>query len=370
MVSYVFANDCVTCFVPDVYHVQSPHGLNTETTHSAVGSRLESRVPSMLLPRLPLLLFHGLLLCLPQLMWGQETPRALPQGFKAEYNVSYVENGDESQVLDIYYPEDVSESRPLLIWIHGGGWRGGSKNGVPWIHQLQRGYVVASVEYRFSQKAIFPAQIHDCLSAIRYLRKNAAKYGIDRKKVGVGGSSAGGHLSALVGTSGGQGVFKPAGDNADVYDGVQAVCDIFGPTDFWTVIDQAEKDPNVKNIFKWNEGDPYSDLIGGGLGKDRERCDAVSPVHYVSKKTPPFLILHGDHDTLVPYAQSVELEEKLKAVGVEVLLQKISGAGHGGAVFNHAEIRKLTNSFFDKHLKGQDVTLEPIPQETLQAPGQ
>jgi acetyl esterase/lipase len=318
-------------------------------------------------PRVFFFLWAGILYFLPQATMGQDNPRPLPQGFKADYNVAYVDGGDEAQVLDIYYPEEGGEPRPLLVWIHGGGWRAGSKDGVPWIYQLQRGYVVASVEYRFSQKAIFPAQIDDCLAAIRYLRKNAAQYGIDRKKIGVGGSSAGGHLSALVGTSGGQGVFKPVGGHADVYDGVQAVCDIFGPTDFWTVIEQAEKDPNVKNIFKWNAGDPYSELIGGGLGKDRERCDAVSPVHYASKKSPPFLILHGDHDTLVPYAQSVELEEKLKTVGVEVLLQKIEGAGHGGAVFNHAEIRKLTDRFFDRHLKGQDVTLEQIPQETLKA---
>lgn len=321
-------------------------------------------------PRALFCLWAGMLFFLPEATLGQDDQRPLPKGFKAEYNVAYVDGGDEAQVLDIYYPEDVSEPRPLLVWIHGGGWRAGSKDGVPWIYQLQRGYVVASVEYRFSQKAIFPAQIDDCLAAIRYLRTNATRYGIDRKKVGVGGSSAGGHLSALVGTSGGQGVFKPVGGNADAYDGVQAVCDIFGPTDFWTVIEQADKDPNVKNIFKWNEGDPYSELIGGGLGKDRERCDAVSPVHYVSKKSPPFLILHGDHDTLVPYAQSVELEEKLKSAGVDVLLQRIAGAGHGGAVFNHPEIRKLTDKFFDKYLQGKEADLTVVPQELLKTSDQ
>lgn len=294
----------------------------------------------------------------------QDGPK-LPDGFKADLNVAYVADGDEAQVLDIFYPENVSEPRPLLVWIHGGGWRGGSKNGVPWLHELNRGYVVASVEYRFSQKAIFPAQIDDCLAAIRFLRKNAAKYGIDRRKVGVGGASAGGHLSALVGTSGGTGAFKPVGGHTDVSDGVQAVCDIFGPTDFWTVIQQANDDPNVKNIFNWNNGDPYSLLIGGGLGENRERCDAVSPVHYVSEKTPPFLILHGDHDTLVPYAQSTELEGLLQKNGVEVTLQKLPGAGHGGPAFNLPAVRELTSNFFDRHLKGRDIEIKALPAEAV-----
>ena len=305
-----------------------------------------------------------LTLSVSSVMAQQDGPK-LPDGFKADLNVAYVADGDEAQVLDVFYPENVSEPRPLLVWIHGGGWRGGSKNGVPWLHELNRGYVVASVEYRFSQKAIFPAQIDDCLAAIRFLRKNAAKYGIDRRKVGVGGASAGGHLSALVGTSGGTGAFKPVGGHPDVSDGVQAVCDIFGPTDFWTVIQQANDDPNVKNIFNWNNGDPYSLLIGGGLGEDRERCDAVSPVHYVSGKTPPFLILHGDHDTLVPYAQSTELEALLQKNGVEVTLQKLPGAGHGGPAFNLPAVRELTSNFFDRHLKGRDIEIKALPAEAV-----
>ena len=126
----------------------------------------------------------------------------LPAGFVAEYDVKYIPDGDPAQALDIYYPEKAAEKPlPLLIWIHGGGWSGGSKTGVPYLHQLRRGYVVASIEYRFSQVAKFPAQIQDCQAAIRWLRANAKKYSIDPQRVGVGGASAGGHLSALVGTS-------------------------------------------------------------------------------------------------------------------------------------------------------------------------
>ena len=228
-----------------------------------------------------------------------------------------------------------------------------------------RGYVVASVEYRFSQKAIFPAQIQDCQAAIRCLRANAKKYNIDPDHVGVGGGSAGGHLAALVGTSGGKKAFPPIGGNDDQSDRVQAVCDIYGPADFWTVVSQADDDKNVKNIFKWNNGDPYSKLIGAKLGEDKEKCDAVSPAHYVSKDNPPFLILHGDQDTLVPYAQSEELADLLSKAGVEVTLQRLPGSGHGGPAFGLPAVNKLTNAFFDKHLKGVDAKIEALPDEEV-----
>lgn len=294
-----------------------------------------------------------------------------PKGFTAEYDVKYVPDGDEAQALDIYYPESRGDKpQPLLIWIHGGGWSGGSKTQVPYMNQLARGYIVASIEYRFSQKAIFPAQIQDCQAAIRWLRANASRYNIDPDHVGVGGASAGGHLSALVGTSGGKKAFPPIGGNEDQSDRVQAVCDVFGPADFWTVIAQADADKSVKNIFKWNQGDPYSKLIGGGLGEDKDKCEAVSPVHYVSKDSPPFLILHGDRDTLVPYAQSVELSDALTSAGVAVTLQRIPGAGHGGPGFGLPAVAKLTQAFFDKHLKGMDAKIEPLAESevTVQPP--
>jgi acetyl esterase/lipase len=291
---------------------------------------------------------------------------ALPPGFVGEYDVKYVPDGDEAQSLDIYFPESrAKDPLPLLVWIHGGGWSGGNKAQPPFLNQLQRGYVVASIEYRFSQKAKFPAQIQDCQAAIRWLRGSAEKYRIDPDRIGVGGGSAGGHLAALVGTSGGKKAFPIIGGYQDQSDRVQAVCDIFGPTDFWTVIAQAEEDKNVKNIFKWNEGDPYSKLIGGKLGEDKEKCDAVSPVRYVSNDNPPFLILHGDHDTLVPYAQSVELTDLLSKAGVEVTLQRLPGAGHGGPAFGLPAIGQLTALFFDKHLKGVDTKIEPLPESEV-----
>jgi acetyl esterase/lipase len=231
-----------------------------------------------------------------------------------------------------------------------------------------KGYAVASVEYRFSQKAKFPAQIQDCQAAIRWLRAHAKQYNFDTEHVGVVGGSAGGHLSALVGTSGGKKAFAPIGGNEEQSDKVQAVCDIFGPADFSTVVQQAADDKNVKNIFAFNTPqDPYSSLIGTKLD-DKPKADAVSPVHYVSKDTPPFLILHGTHDTLVPYAQSVQLEATLKAQSIPVWLQTLPGSGHGGPAFGKPAVIQLMQAFFDKHLKGADVKIDLLPEADLAVP--
>ena len=288
----------------------------------------------------------------------------LPAGVKLERDISYIPNGDEAQRLDLYLPENASEKPlPLVVHIHGGGWKGGSKYPCSLAVMANRSYVVASIEYRFSQKALFPAQIQDCQAAIRWLRANAKTYNIDPEHVGVVGGSAGGHLSALVATAGGKDAFPKIGGNDDQSDRVQCVIDIFGPTNFATVIEQAENDKNVRNIFKFNTpSDPYSSLIGVALNEDQARTDAVSPVTYVREDNPPTLILHGTHDTLVPYAQSEELAAALKAKGVPVWLQTLPGSGHGGGGFGKPQINELMQNFFDKYLKGSDIEIKLVPE--------
>lgn len=296
-------------------------------------------------------------------------PAAIP-GVRIERDIRYVAGGDESQVLDLYLPEKPgAKPMPLVVWIHGGGWRGGSKAGCTFVYLVQHGYAAASVEYRFSQKARFPAQIQDCQAAIRWLRANAKKYNIDPDRIGVGGGSAGGHLVALLGTAGGTKAFSPIGGNENVSDRVQAVCDFYGPKDFNRVMAHAEADTEVKNIFKFNTpGDPYSDLIGVPLGSDKAKCDAVSPVFHVSKDDAPFLILHGTADALVPFAQSVEFVECLRKAGVPVVFQRFPGGGHGGAAFGQPAVRELIKAFFDRHLKGMDVKVEPLPEAMVTVP--
>ena len=294
----------------------------------------------------------------------------LIKGVTAIRDLQYVPDGDVSQRLDLYLPEKPSDKPlPLVIWIHGGGWRGGSKNGCGSLWLVPEGYAAASVEYRFSQKAVFPAQIEDCQAAIRYLRANAKKYNLDADHIAVAGDSAGGHLVALVGTSGGKKAFRMVGGNEDQSDRVQAVCDFYGPADFNTVVQQAADDKNAKNIFKFNTpSDPYSGLIGVNLNSDQAKGDAVSPVHFVSKDNPPFLILHGTHDALVPFAQSEEFVAALKKEGVDATLQPFPGSGHGGPAFSSPAARKLQKAFVDKHLKGMDVTVEQLPDSAVAVP--
>jgi acetyl esterase/lipase len=303
--------------------------------------------------------------------FAQAKAAQLPPGIKMEKDISYVPNGDEAQKLDLYLPEKASEKPlPLIVHIHGGGWIGGNKYPCPVALMVLRGYAVASVEYRFSQKAIFPAQIQDCQAAIRWLRAHSKEYNFDTEHVGVIGGSAGGHLSALVGTSGGKNAFPKIGGNEEQSDRVQAVCDIYGPSDFSTVVQQAADDKNVKNIFQFNTPkDPYSSLIGTKLD-DKPKADAVSPVHYVTQDNPPIVILHGTHDTLVPYAQSEEFAAVLKEKGVPVWLQKLLGAGHGGPGFGKPAVIQLTQNFFDKYLKGADVQITLVPEAdvTVEAP--
>ncbi len=239
---------------------------------------------------------------------------AQPNGMRVVRNIQYVPSGDPAQALDLYLPDHPGDKPlPLLVWIHGGGWSAGSKDGCAFQYLVGQGYAAASIEYRFSQKAKFPAQIQDCQAAIRWLRANSKQYNFDPKEIGVGGDSAGGHLVALVGTSGGKRAFAPVGGNERQSDRVQAVLDLYGPADFNSVMAQAAAD-KTRNVFNFNHGDPYSLLIGANLGEDKQKGDAVSPVHYVSRDNPPFLILHGTVDNLVPFAQSEELLVALKKV--------------------------------------------------------
>jgi acetyl esterase/lipase len=300
---------------------------------------------------------------------ADQKPKPSLPGVKSELDIQYVPDGDSAQRLDLYLPEHESDHPlPIIVWIHGGGWQAGSKSGCPAVFMVPLGYAAASVEYRFSQKAVFPAQIEDCQAAIRWIRANSKKYNIDPDHIGVWGASAGGHLVALLGTAGGKNAFPKIGGNDNESDRVQAVCDWFGPADFTTVMAQAAAD-KTKNVFKFNSpSDPYSNLIGGKLGEDQAKCEAVSPVHYVSKDNPPFLIMHGTTDALVPFAQSVELADALKKAGVEVMLQPFPGSGHGGPAFGLRPAHQLVVKFMDKHLKGANVSIEVLPDSEVTIP--
>jgi acetyl esterase/lipase len=260
-------------------------------------------------------------------------------------DLEYAKVDGTALLLDLFVPEKADAPLPLIVWIHGGAWQSGDKAGCPALGQLRRGYAVASINYRLSQQAIFPAQIHDCKAAIRWLRAHAKEYNIDPQRIGVWGSSAGGHLVALVGTSGNVKELEGAEGNLDQSSRVQAVCDWFGPTDFLQIA--AHMLPGAKMEHD-TANSPESKLVGGPIQENKEKAAKASPITYVSKDDPPFLIMHGDKDILVPIHQSQLLTEALKKAGVEVTFKAIEGAGHG---FGGPEIMKTVEEFFDKHLK-------------------
>jgi acetyl esterase/lipase len=277
----------------------------------------------------------------------------LPEGYTMKRNVEYVSGGGARQMLDVFYPEKSDKPVPVIVWVHGGAWSAGGKDRSPALPLLKQGFAVASVTYRFSQNAVFPAQIVDCKSAIRWLRKNSAALNIDPEKVGVWGSSAGGHLVALLGVAGDNKAWD-RGENLDQSSRVQAVCDWFGPANLLTFGPQGGND-RAKSPRAFPATDaansPESKLIGGAVPDNKEKARAASPTSYVTKDDAPFLIMHGDKDPLVPHAQSEELHGLLEKAGVPSQLIILPGAGHGGTQFTARKTIATVEEFFTSTLK-------------------
>jgi acetyl esterase/lipase len=276
-------------------------------------------------------------------------PKNLPPGAKIERDLKYGTVPGRGQLLDLYLPEKIAAPLPLIVWIHGGGWISGDKAGCPALGMIPRGYAVASLNYRLSKEAKFPAQIQDCKGAIRWLRANAKKYQLDSDHIGVWGASAGGHLVALLGSSGDVKELEgDVGGNLDQSSRVQCVIDWFGPTDMSVFFEQAAKVPNV---FKAKpEGSPIFTLFGGPVSEHLDLVRQANPITFVKKDNPPFLIVHGDKDPLVPLAQSEILADALKQAGADVHLEVLEGAGHGNG-FDKPSLLSMMVAFMDKHLK-------------------
>ena len=287
----------------------------------------------------------------------------VPEGVKAHRDIAYVENGHERQKLDLYLPEKTGAPLPLLIWIHGGGWAAGSKDGCPPLRggYIGRGYAVASIGYRLSGHAVFPAQIEDCKAAIRWLRAHAKEYNLDPKRFGVWGSSAGGHLVALTGTSGDVKDFD-VGANLDQSSRVQAVCDFYGPTDFTVFVTTTGYESHA------TASSPEAKLIGGAVMENKDKAARVNPITCVSSDDPPFLIVHGDKDPTVPINQSQLLFDALKKAGVSAHFHTIHGAGHGGPGFAGKNIDDMVAAFFDERLSGGAAKTEALMTESSADP--
>ena len=280
-------------------------------------------------------------------LFAQNPAQGAPPGVRLLRDLAYVENGHARQKLDLYLPEnpDTTSPRPLIIWIHGGGWKAGDKQPCSVARLVREGYVVASLNYRLSQDAIFPAQIEDCKSAVRWLRSHAGDYHIDPDRFAAWGSSAGGHLVALLGTTGHTREFD-VGAFPNVSSAVQAVIDFFGPADMLTMGSMSGPQSHIAHDA---DDSPEASLLGNAIQKNPKLALRASPTTYVHAGAPPFLIVHGDADPTVPLGQSQLLDQKLRASGNESTLRIVKGGGHGSNF--GPDVFKLTENFLRTHLK-------------------
>jgi acetyl esterase/lipase len=267
--------------------------------------------------------------------------KALPAGVRRVANVTYTRTPAGALDLDLYLPEKPAAAPlPLVVWVHGGGWKSGSRHTCPLIWLAAEGFAVASLDVRLLDAAGWPAQLEDPRAAVRWLRGNAAAHGLDPGRIAIAGASSGGHVAALVGT-----VTAPTGETTSSR--VQAVIDFYGPADLLTM------PPNLPG-----PGRTDADLarangarLLGGIVRDRPAlARAASALYQVSSDDPPFLILHGDADPQVPPDQSRRLHAALRAAGVDSTLIELPGAGHGGKEFDTPAVRAQLAGFLRRVL--------------------
>jgi acetyl esterase/lipase len=278
--------------------------------------------------------------------FAQNNPviNAFPQGTILKGNISYDDDTLQKHLLDIYLPANTKGKLPLVVLIHGGGWLGNDKYAdIGYMKKtvaeiVGSGFALASIDYRFSTQAVFPAQIQDCNRAVSFLYDNADKYGLDIKRFAVMGFSAGGHLASLLGLSKNNDVknfFKP-GTNRSF--SIKAVVDFYGPAELILF-------PGADN-----EKSPEGLLIGAAPLTRPDLAKAASPVSYVDKDDPPFLIIHGEKDELVSTKQSYLLNAWLNVAGVQNELIIVKDAPHFGTMFDTDDVRNKVMRFLKKQL--------------------
>ena len=261
-------------------------------------------------------------------------------------DLNYAGDGKSYHTLDIYSPTSSNNKSPLILTIYGSAWKSNRSKASKYIKKslikplIDAGFAVASINHRSSTDALFPAQIHDVKAAIRFLRGNASEYKIDPSFVGVTGSSSGGHLAAMAGTTSHNKLMEGNIGSFLNYDShVNAVVDWFGPTDFLLM------DICGSKMVHDAVNSPESKLIGGAIQENKEKASAANPINYISSKTPPFLIIHGMVDLTVPYCQSKVLKMALERANIESELISVRDGGHGKNVFIDKYKVEMVNFF-------------------------
>lgn len=259
-------------------------------------------------------------------------------------DLEFARIGATRLALDLYLPADV-ERPQLVVWVHGGAWRSGSRASMPLGRLVDQGYAVASVDYRLTPVAPFPAQAYDIKGAIRFLRAEQTRLGVDAERIAIAGDSAGGHLAALVGVSGGVAELEgDVGGHREQSSAVQAIVDFFGPTNLTTIL--AQSTPHGLGVRI-----PALQLLLGGQPEDKpELATLASPVTHVDAGDPPLLLIHGDQDPQVPINQAHELQGRFEACKLPVEFHVVHGGAHGGDVYFDETRTKLVKAFLDRHL--------------------
>jgi acetyl esterase/lipase len=283
--------------------------------------------------------------------------RREPITFKLD--IPYAATGNPRHRLDLYLPKNrISDKLPVIVFFHGGGWMQGNKSDgagrmISFICTGQ--YAGVSVEYRLSSEAQWPAQLHDCKAAVRWVRANARKYGLDPDRIGVWGRSAGGHLALMLGVSAD---IRDLDGDIGPYKGVSskaaAVVNFFGVTDLPALIGEQS------DIDRTGPFAPEAMLIGGPLLDNPEKAKAASPITYITADDPPVLTVHGKKDRIVPFDQAVRLDTKLRKSGVASFFIIVKEGGHGD--FGTAADDRV-KAFFDRYLWKKKVDIATTPLE-------
>ena len=270
-----------------------------------------------------------------------------PAGTVPYSNIPYANDTLKKHLLDIYLPSTGKSSYPVVIWVHGGAWMsndkyadmGYMKNTLKGF--IDSGYAVASIDYRWSTMAVFPAQIQDCNQAVEFLYQNAGQYKLDKNRFALIGFSAGGHLASLLGLSNNNNVkaFYADGKKPDFK--IKLVLDFYGPSDFLTLKGNDIKDPRS----------PITLLLGGMVADNMPKAKKASPVTYIDKNDPPFLIVQGEKDESVNPDQSISLSKHLKDAGVKNDLIIVPNAPHYGVMFDAPDIRQKVFEYLNEFLK-------------------
>lgn len=271
-----------------------------------------------------------------------QKPPAVPDDVAFEAGIEYANPDGQHLQLNVARPKTGSAPFPAVVCIHGGGFRAGRRESYDGliVRLAQKGYVAVTVSYRLAPKYPFPAAVHDCKAAVRWVRANAAKYKIDPDRIGVTGSSAGGHLAQFLGVTANVPEFEGDGGNPGVSSKVACVVNVYGPSDFTRSYGKSVDAAEVLPLF-----------LGGNLEAARQQHVRASPLYWVTPDAAPTLCVHGTEDRYVAHEQAVWLVDRLKASAVEAELLTLQGAGHGFKGKDAETAEAALVAFFDKHLK-------------------